>query len=138
MAGANGRRVARAAGVLALLLAAAAGCTTPKARPQVQTARAASSPRVAFPELEANADATGPRLRERCPVDLSLRQVSCPAPQSAVVHVVFSADGSVSSSKISRSSGIQAIDLGCLLATNSCIVGQSAREAALECSVLCE
>jgi hypothetical protein len=137
MASADGRRVARAAGVLAVLLAAAA-CTAPRARPQTQTARAAAGPRVAFPELEANAVGPGPRLRERCPVDLSLRQVSCPAPQTALVHVVFSADGSVSSSKISRSSGIQALDLGCLLATNSCIVGQSSREASLECSVRCE
>jgi len=67
-----------------------------------------------------------------------LRQVACPAPQTAIVEAVFSADGNVASSRISRSSGIQALDLGCLLATNSCVVGQSPGKADLECAVHCE
>jgi hypothetical protein len=68
-------------------------------------------------------------------VDLSLRQVPCPAP-SAVVDVEFTSDGRVAKSRISRSSGIQALDLACMLAISSCAVGQS--PAALECSVQCE
>jgi hypothetical protein len=132
------RHIAAVTRALALLLATAVGCTAPKARPQVQSAKAPAGPRVAFPALETNAGGSGPRLRGHCPVDLSLRQVACPAPQTAVVEVVFSADGNVTSSRISRSSGIQALDLGCLLATNSCVVGQSPGKADLECAVHCE
>src|SRR5262245_21760204 len=133
------RHIAAVNSALALFLATAVGCTAPKARPQTQTARAASTgPRVAFPALDTSAGGSGPRLRGHCPVDLSLRQVTCPAPQTAVVEVVFSADGNVASSRISRSSGLQALDLGCLLATNSCVVGQSSGKAELECAVRCE
>jgi hypothetical protein len=138
MASTKRRPVTAATTVVSLLLATTVGCTAPKARPQTQSARTASTgPRVAFPALEANAG-SGPRLRGHCPVDLSLRQVSCPAPQTAVVEVVFSADGNVTSSRISRSSGLQALDLGCLLATNSCVVGQTPGKADLECAVRCE
>jgi hypothetical protein len=120
--------------VLAVLLVVI-GCA-PKAKPRVESSRARVGSRVVFRALEPDAKNTGPRLQAPCPVDLS-RDVTCPAP-SAVVEVVFSNDGSIARSRISRSSGIQALDLGCMLATNSCVVGQSSQQAALECSLQCE
>jgi hypothetical protein len=121
---------------LALLLVAI-GCAPPKAKPRVESTKAARvGSSVVFRALEPDAKNTGPRLQAPCPVDLS-RDVTCPAP-SAVVEVVFSNDGRVARSRISRSSGIQALDLGCMLATNSCVVGQSSQQAALECSLQCE
>jgi hypothetical protein len=121
--------------VLAVLLVVI-GCA-PKAKPRVESTKAARvGSRVVFRALEPDAKNTGPRLQAPCPVDLS-RDVTCPAP-SAVVEVVFSNDGSIARSRISRSSGIQALDLGCMLATNSCVVGQSSQQAALECSLQCE
>ena len=120
--------------VLAVLLVVI-GCA-PKAKPRVESSRARVGSSVVFRALEPDAKNTAPRLQAPCPVDLS-RDVTCPAP-SAVVEVVFSNDGRVARSRISRSSGIQALDLGCMLATNSCVVGQSSQQAALECSLQCE
>ena len=76
-------------------------------------------------------------LRGPCPVDLTLRELTCPSP-SAVVEVGFSGDGRVASTKVARSSGILALDLGCMLAANSCVIGPSSQEASLECSLQCE
>jgi hypothetical protein len=119
--------------LLGVLLATTIGCAPPKAKPRVESAKARVGSRVVFRALENN----GPRLQAPCPADLSLREVTCPAP-SAVVEVVFTTDGRVARSRISRSSGIQALDLGCMLATSSCVVGQSSQQASLECSVQCE
>ena len=122
--------------LFAALLATTIGCAPSKAKPQVESTRARVGSSVVFRALEPDAQNTAPRLQAPCPVDLS-RDVTCPAP-SAVVEVVFSNDGRVARSRISRSSGIQALDLGCMLATKSCVVGQSSQQAALECSVQCE
>lgn len=120
--------------LLAVLLVAI-GCA-PKAKPHVESTRARVGSTVVFRALEPDAKGNGPRLQAPCPVDLS-REVTCPAP-SAVVEVVFSNDGRVARSRVSRSSGIQALDLGCMLAANSCVAGQSSQQASLECSVQCE
>lgn len=130
-------QIARRCGchAVAILLATTVGCA-PKSKQQ-GNAKPPTASRVAFRTLGPEAASSGPRVRAPCPVDLSLRDVSCPA-QSAVVEVRFSADGRVASSRISRSSGIQALDLGCMLAASSCVVGQSSQPAALECSLQCE
>jgi hypothetical protein len=123
--------------LFAALLATTIGCTAPKAKPRVESTTAARvGSRVVFRALEPDGKSTGPRLQTPCPVELS-RDVACPAP-SAVVEVAFSNDGRVARSRVSRSSGIQALDLGCMLAANSCVVGQSSQPATLECSMQCE
>ena len=122
--------------LLGVVLATTIGCA-PKAKPHVESSsRVRVGSGVVFRALEPDAKSNGPRLQVPCPVHLS-SEVTCPAP-SAVVEVVFSSDGRVGRSRISRSSGIQALDLGCMLATNSCVAGQSSQQAALECSVQCE
>jgi hypothetical protein len=122
--------------LLGAVLAATIGCASPKARPRVESTKAARvGSSVVFRALAPDAKNGGPRLQSPCPVDLS-RDVTCPAP-SAVVEVVFS-EGRVARSRVSRSSGIQALDLGCMLAASSCVVGQSAQQATLECSLQCE
>jgi hypothetical protein len=118
----------------AVVFATSVGCVSTPRRQQRARAPIASS--VALRSLEANG--TGPKLRSPCPVDLSARELHCSTAQPAVVEVVFSADGRVASSRISRSSGIQALDIGCMLATNSCAVGQSSQQATVECSLQCE
>jgi hypothetical protein len=70
-------------------------------------------------------------------VDLTLRDLTCPSP-SAVVEVDFSGDGRVAQTRIARSSGVLALDLGCMLAASSCVTGQSRQKAQLECSLQCE
>jgi hypothetical protein len=123
--------------LLGVVLATTIGCAPPKAKPRVESTKARVGSRVVFRVLEPDAKSSGPRLQAPCPADLSLREVTCPAP-SAVVEVVFTTDGRVARSRVSRSSGIQALDLGCMLATNSCVDGQSSQQASLECSVQCE
>ena len=123
--------------VLGVVLATTIGCAAPKAKPHVESTRAARvGSRVVFRTLEPDGKSNGPRLQTPCPVELS-REVTCPAP-SAVVELAFSNDGRVARSRVSRSSGIQALDLGCMLAANSCVVGQSSQPATLECSLQCE
>jgi len=122
--------------LIAVLFATSAGCVSTPRRQQRARAPIASS--VNLRSLEASGTGSGPRLRSPCPVDLSARELHCSAVQPVVVEVVFSADGRVASSRISRSSGIQALDIGCMLATNSCAVGQSSQQATLECSLQCE
>jgi hypothetical protein len=118
------------------MLATTVGCAPAKAKPHVEGSRARVGSGVVFRALEPDAKNNGPRLQTPCPVHLS-REVTCPAP-SAIVEVVFANDGRVARSRVSRSSGIQALDLGCMLAANSCVAGQSSQPAALECSVQCE
>jgi len=122
--------------LLGVVLATTIGCAPPRTKPHVESNRARVGSKVVFRALETDAKNTGPRLQSPCPVELS-GEVTCPAP-SAVVEVVFSNDGRVARSRVSRSSGIQALDLGCMLAANSCVAGQSSPQASLECSVQCE
>lgn len=137
MASTNFGHVAVVTRLVGVLLATSLGCAPAKAKPHVESSsRARVGSRVVFRALEPDAKNTGPRLQSPCPVEMS-REVTCPAP-SAVVEVVFSNDGRVARSRVSRSSGIQALDLGCMLAANSCVVGQSSQQASLECSVQCE
>jgi len=136
MASTNSGRAAVVTRLVGVLLATTIACA-PKATPHVESSsRARVGSTVVFRALEPDAKNTGPRLQSPCPVEMS-REVTCPAP-SAVVEVVFSNDGRVARSRVSRSSGIQALDLGCMLAANSCVAGQSSQQASLECSVQCE
>jgi hypothetical protein len=121
--------------VLIVLLATATACAPAKARPRA-SAQPRGGTRVALRALEVSA-AGGPTLRGPCPVDLTLRDLSCPSP-TAVVEVDFSSDGRVASTKVARSSGVLALDLGCMLAASSCVVGPSRQKAELECSLQCE
>jgi hypothetical protein len=122
--------------VLIVLLATTTACAPPRARPR-GTAKPPGGTRVTLRSVEVSA-AGGPTLRGPCPVDLTLRDLTCPSP-SAVVEVGFSGDGRVASTKVARTSGILALDLGCMLAaSSSCVVGQSREKAQLECSLECE
>jgi hypothetical protein len=120
--------------VLIVLLATAVACA-PKAR-RPAGARARVGTRVALRAVEISA-AGGPTLRGPCPVDLTLRELTCPSP-SAIVAVDFSRDGRAANTRVARTSGILALDLGCMLATSSCVVGEARQQAELECTLQCE
>jgi hypothetical protein len=121
--------------VVAIVLATTAGCAAKVGRQG--NARGPVATRVVFHATEPDSAGNAPSLKAPCPVDLTLRELTCPA-QSALVELVFSTDGRVTRSRIARSSGFQVLDLGCMLASYSCVVGQSSQPAALECSVQCE
>jgi hypothetical protein len=120
--------------VLIVVLATTVACA-PKASPRAG-ARPRGGTRVVLRALELEA-ASGPTLRGPCPVDLTLRELTCPSP-SAVIEVDFAGDGRVAQTRVARSSGILALDLGCMLAMSSCVAGQSRQKAELECSLQCE
>jgi hypothetical protein len=120
--------------VLIVLLAATVACA-PKARRQA-SAKPRGGTRVALRAVEVSA-AGGPTLRGPCPVDLTLRDLTCPSP-SAVIEVDFAGDGRVAQARVARSSGVLALDLGCMLAASSCVAGQSRQKAEMECSLQCE
>ena len=117
-----------------LLLASTVACAPRMHQPN---AKASSGTRVVMRALNAEAATAGLRVQGPCPVDPSLRALTCPA-QSAVVEVVVSGDGRVARSRISRSSGSQVLDAACILSTYSCVPFQSSQQGELECSLQCE
>lgn len=121
-------------GVIAILLAPSLACTPGMRQPRV---KASSGTRVVMRAMPGEAASAAVRARGPCPADRSLSALSCPT-QSAVLEVVVSAEGKVTSSRVSRSSGSQVLDAACILSSYSCLGAAGAQRAALECSLQCE